>query len=228
MLDVGVGRRVRVDVDAHHARPLVDRRALARVPRERQRGAGGRAPTRAVLRLDGEEAARVVLEEVDAEDDDVAARGDLDAALGESRRLRLLLGLHVRLAIGDPFTPRLRPFDRGAELVAGGVERGQLLLAAEDGHRHRAVRVRAQIVVVEVDAVRLGLQLKANRSGLVRQCDLDEAATLVRIDAPRFLVGRSRSAGHSQREQCDDDDPPPEPEELHAQPSSLPQSDGRV
>ena len=50
--------------------------------------------------------------------------------------------------------PRCRTLDRRAELVAGGLERVELVLVAEDGDGDRPVRVRAQVVVVEVDAVR--------------------------------------------------------------------------
>ena len=112
-------------------------------------------PARAVLRLDGEEAARVVLEVVDAEDDDVAraarSRHEPSASGGG---LRGLLGLHVRLPIRGAVAPGGRALDRAADAVAGGLERVELLRAAEDGHRDAAVPVVAQIVLVEVDAVR--------------------------------------------------------------------------
>ena len=138
-------------------------------------------------------------------------------ALGESGGLCGLLGLHVRLPVGDAVAPGGRAFDRGAELVAGGLERVELLGAAEDGYGHAAVGVVTEVMVVEVDAVLVGLELQRDRVGLAVQMHLDEAATLVGVDTSRVFVGGGRGAGESQREQRDDYGPPPECAELHAQ-----------
>ena len=188
MLDVGVRRRVRVDVDVHRARALIDRRARAGVPPDHERLAGGGGTTGAVLRLDGEEAARVVLEVVDPEHDDVAARRHLGARWCKHRRLGGLLGLHVGLPVLGALAPGGGTLDRRAELEAGGFERSELVRVAEDCDGHRPVRVRAQVVVVEVDSVVIRLELQLDRRGLVGQIDLDETATLVRVDAPLALL----------------------------------------
>ena len=195
VLDVRVRRRVGVDVHVHRSRALVDRRPLAGVPRERQRCARRREPARTVLRLDGEEAAGVVLEVVDAEDDDVAARRDRRTAFGERGRVGGLLGLDVclpRLCVG---APARRPLDRRSDRIPGGFEGGKLLRGAEDGHGHRAVVVVAQIVVVEVDSVRIGLELQLDRCGLVGQVHLDEAPALVRVDPPLGLLRPGAAGG---------------------------------
>ena len=188
MLDVRVRRRVRVDVHVHRARALVDRRARAGVPREHERLTRGRGAARAVLRLDGEEPARVVLEVVDAEDDDVTPRRHLGARFGERGLPGGLLGLHVRLPVLGALTPRRGTLDGRAELVARSFECIELVLVAEDGDGDGPVRVRAQVVVVEVDAVLVGVELQLDRRGLVGQIDLDEAATLIRVYPPLVLL----------------------------------------
>ena len=88
-----------------------------------------------------------------------SARCDLGRALGEGGGLRGLLRLHLRLPIRGAVAPRRRAFDRAADAVAGGLERVELLRAAEDGDGHATVPVVPQIVLVEVDAVVLGLEL---------------------------------------------------------------------
>ena len=121
VLDVRVRRRVRVDVDVHHARRRSRSACPApRVPRERQRRAGvGRAGRRRAaeprLRLDREEAAGVVLEVVDAQDDDlVLVRAGCRRARPSAAASARFSACDVGLAVRDPRRARCR----GPSIVA--------------------------------------------------------------------------------------------------------------
>jgi hypothetical protein len=103
------------------------------------------------------------------------------------------------LAFLHPRPPRRRAFDRRSDLVSRCRERVELVGRAEHGHRDRAVAVVPQVVVVEVDAVLLGVQLQLDRRSLVRQVHLDEVATLVRVDASPLFAVRGRAGGERQR-----------------------------
>jgi hypothetical protein len=95
--------------------------------------------------------------------------------------------------------PRGGPFDRPADVVAGGLERVELLSAAEDGDGDAAVPVVPEIVLVEVDAVVLCLELQLDRVGLAVEMHLDEASALVRVD-PSSHVLRKGAAGGRKRD----------------------------
>ena len=99
--------------------------------------------------------------------------------------------LHVGLPVLRALAPGRRALDRRAELVARGVERLQLVLGAEDGHGHRPVGVLAQVVVVEVDAVVVGLELQLDRRGLVGQ------VTSTRLRPWFGSIPRSASCAHA-------------------------------
>ncbi len=86
----------------------------------------------------------------------------------EGSRLGSVLGPHVCLALSDPSPPDSGALDRRAELVARRVERSELGLGAEDGYRHRSILVVPQVVVVEVHAVRLSLELESQSGRLAR------------------------------------------------------------
>ena len=188
------------------------------------RRAGRRGAAEPGLGLDREEAAGVVLEIVGAEDDDlVLVRRSPD--LAERSRAGGLLGRDVIEPVLDPGAPRLGALDRRAQPVARSMERGKLLFGAEHGDGDRPVGVRAEIVVVEVDAVAVGVQLQPDRRCLVRQRDLDEAAALVGIDASAVLVGRCGAAGGCQSEDRESEQRSPEPLENHRELTSLPGTD---
>ena len=80
MLDVGIRRGVRIDVHAHRPRDRVDRRPGPGVPGQGQRRPGVDRTCRlhggkAVLRLDRQEPACIVLEVIDTQDDNLVLVG---------------------------------------------------------------------------------------------------------------------------------------------------------
>ena len=88
-------------------------------------------PRTSVLRLDRQEAAGVVLEVVDAQDDDLVLVTRIDAPpLRRDRRrarpLAPLLGLDVGLTLDEAVPPGVLVLDRRPHLVAGGLERIEL------------------------------------------------------------------------------------------------------
>ena len=176
----------------------------------------GATPPCAILGLHRQEAPRVVLEIVDAQDHDLVGvrLGSDRLALGGG--LCAVLGPHRRLAVGDPLAPDRGALDGGAERVARLVERLELVLVAEDGGRHGPIAVVAEVVVVELDAVRVGLELQPHGGALTGERDLDQALALVRVDAPFWVLTRRRNTCHSEREQRDgDSEPPPRTHDLH-------------
>ncbi len=209
VFDVGIGRRVRVDVQVHRSRIGVDRGARTPVPREGQRRAGVLRAVHAreaCLRLDREEPSGVVLERVDAKYDDLALVCRRDVLRGR-------VGLHLRpevlLTVLHSGPPRCRAFDRRSQLVAGGRERVELVGRAEDGRGDGAVAIVPQIVVVEVDAVGVGVQLQLDRGSLAREMHLDEVPALVRVDSPSFALAGGCARGNRQSKRCDCGQAPP-------------------
>ena len=207
MLDVRVGRRVPVDVDVHRPRAGVDRRAGAPCSRKAPPSWSTWATSAAkrVLRLDRQETGRRSSEVVDAQDGDLVLvtldRRLAVAEIGdaESGRLRALLGVDVGLTLDEAVPPGVLVLDRRAQLEAGVLEGIQLIGVAEDLDRDAAVGVLLEVVVVEVDSILPGVQLQLDRRRLVRQDDLDETPILVRVDAPRVVLG-GRAACNDQRE----------------------------
>ncbi len=200
VLDVRVRLRVRVDVHVHRPCRRADRRPRSLVPRERQRRTGVVALLRvhrgqAGLRLDGQETPGVVLEVVRTQDHELVLVGARrDDLLAERSVLGAVLLAYVELTLLDPVAPRAAALDRAADLEARRVDRRDLVVVAEDGHRHRAVGLLAEVVLVEVDAIALGLQLEAHRGTLVGEVDLDQALALVRIDAALLGAGGCTTA----------------------------------
>jgi hypothetical protein len=215
MLDVGVRRGVRVDVHVHDPRRRVDRGADAAVPRQRQRrtavGAGVRVDFgQPRLRLDREEAARVVLEVFRAQDHQlVLVRQRRDDGLVERGRVGAVLLAHVGLARLDPVAPRVRTLDRPADLEARGVEVGDLVVVPEDRDRDGAVGSLADVLLVEVHAVLARLDLEPHRRALVREMHLDQALALVRIDAPLVRPAVRRTTRPRERTYARADQHPP-------------------
>jgi hypothetical protein len=200
MLDVGVRRGVRIDVHVHRPRRRVDRRALTLVVGHGQvrpdvDRARGHRPAESILGLDREETAGVVLEVVDTQHDDlVGVRLRRDERV-EGRRFRTVLPFRLGFPRRDACPPRARALDRLAEVEPGQVECRKLVVRAEDGHRHRAVLIVTEVVVVEVDSVRLGVELEFYGRILAGQIDLDQALTLVWIDPPSFFALCPHGAG---------------------------------
>jgi hypothetical protein len=95
----------------------------------------------------------------------------------------------------DAVAPCALTLDRRADLEARRVERSDLVVGPEDAYGHGATGALAQVVVIEVDAVRRGLELQPHRGRLARQVHLHEALALVRVDAA--LVCRKRCGGTS-------------------------------
>ena len=95
-----------------------------------------------------------------------------------------------------------------ADLVAGRVERSELVVGAEDGDRDGSARVVTEIVLVEGDAVRLGVLLEPLGCRLALQSDLDQALALVRVDTAGVVLSR-RGAGQRQRAQREQRQRPP-------------------
>jgi hypothetical protein len=119
----------------------------------------------------------------------------------ERRRVGALLLPHVLPVVPGTLAPGGRALDRGADVIARIGERVELVSVAEHRGGDRAVVVPAQVVLVELDAVRVGLELQPHRRRPAVQRDLDKTSALVRVDPPSLQGARLRDAGPRQRAQ---------------------------
>ena len=176
VLDVRVGLRVRIDQLRGHdpRRRLIDGRARPRSPttgpgsdprrrrfhRHRRRGS---SPPLTGSGHRGSRSSRL------AGSRPRPCASGVPPARPRPRRARDSLRAHRRLAVGDPLAPDRRTLDGRADVVARVAEHHDVVLHAKDGDRDRAVAVVAEVVVVELKPVILGLELQPEGHALAGQ-----------------------------------------------------------